>query len=139
MLRNPLCAVVMGLCALMVVSEQSYARDLTDAEKQVIADAVKAKLRDPLSATFKWGPVMGEETDAGDGAASVSYCAMVNSKNAYGGYVGDTPFSTFLVIDDETVVVAVVLGMGGTRRETKVAYDFCGQNGYDATYFTSVE
>ena len=134
MLRNPLCAVVMGLCALMVVSEQSYARDLTDAEKQVIADAVKARLRDPASATFKWGSFVGQITETATGANSSTYCGMVNSRNGFGGYGGDTPYMVFIVLLNERVAISHVVGMSG-----QATYAHCRSYGYDPLYFAGIE
>lgn len=137
-LKNALCGLLLATAMLSGLSFTVAARELTADEKQVVADAVRERLRDPSSAMFKWGSIVGEIEPADDSSASAIYCGHVNSRNAYGGFVGDKPFGTFLILVDDVVVSAVVLGLGGGRRETAAANDFCGQNGYDAEYFAGV-
>jgi hypothetical protein len=70
-----------------------FARELSEAEKSVISEAVLDSLKDPESARFAWPPYR-------DG--SDLYCGYVNAKNSFGGYVGDARFSAFVVpIDGE--------------------------------------
>ena len=61
-------------------------RELTEAEKKIIADGVAKGLKDPDSAHFQWNAYPVSTTD------SVFYCAKLNSKNSYGGYVGFSPY-----------------------------------------------
>jgi len=137
-LKNALCELLLAVAVLSGLSPKASARELTLDEKQVVAEAVRDRLRDPASAEFKWGSIVGEIAPADENSASAVYCGYVNSRNAYGGFVGDKPFSTFLMFVDDVVVSAVVLGLGGGRRETNAAYDFCAKKGYRAEYFASV-
>lgn len=132
------------LCSLMFVtaiqigsSSGAMARELSTEEKQVIASAVKRVLRDPASASFKWGEIKGEERIDSSNASAV-YCGYVNSRNAYGGFVGDKPFSSFTIWVDEKIVSAVLLEIGGTKIQTNAIYDVCGQNGYRLPYFAKI-
>lgn len=136
--KNALYGLLLAIVALYGFQTSALARDLTASEQEIVSDAIKDRLRDPASAVFKWGVLEGAVTPADDNSSSAIYCGYVNSRNAYGGFVGDTPYSTFLMFVDDTVVSAVVLGLGGARRETNAAYDFCAQNGYGAGYFAGL-
>lgn len=73
------------LCAtLLGTTLPTLARDLTPPEKKVIMDVINDQLKDPDSAKYYWLDDLGGGT----------YCAHVNSKNAYGGYAGKTPIMT---------------------------------------------
>lgn len=61
-------------------------RELTGKEKSAIMEAIRFRLKDPESAKFKWMKVVVHKLTT-DG-----YCAIVNAKNSYGGYVGYKPF-----------------------------------------------
>ena len=65
------------LVFLLVASREIAARELTPAEKAIIV--ANLGLLDPESARFKWMPFDPHK---------IHYCASVNAKNAYGGYVG---------------------------------------------------
>ncbi len=110
------------LVALVLAASSAQARDLTDVEKGAIADSIKRDLKDPDSAQFKWMPY---REDHGTG-----YCGMINSKNSYGGYTGFQPYNAVLILKDGVAVSAVIITVGGSDTETKVAYWGCGQDGY---------
>lgn len=65
----------------------SELRDLTAAEKKLLADGFAKGLKDPLSAQFQWTKVPKKFA-----SEMIDYCGMVNAKNSYGGYVGAMPF-----------------------------------------------
>lgn len=69
-------------------NEQDNAEAYTAAKSAI--DSVRYSLADPDSALFKdvWA-VRGQIADAPE---TVFACGTVNAKNAYGGYVGYTPF-----------------------------------------------
>lgn len=69
-------------------TEQNDAEAYAAARSAI--DAVRYSLADPDSALFKdvWA-VRGQISDAPE---TVFACGTVNAKNAYGGYVGCTPF-----------------------------------------------
>lgn len=88
------------ICSLFFVSltsGEALARDtLTAKEKATIEKAVKRELLDPESARFKWFK-LAQDVDTKAVDANINYCVLVNSKNSYGGYVGDKPFMAQLV------------------------------------------
>jgi hypothetical protein len=52
-----------------------------------LREQVRRALRDPYSAVFK-----GEALYRSEDPAAFALCGTINSKNAYGGYVGEAPF-----------------------------------------------
>ena len=99
-----LCFLLSNIVIIFViafVTENVAARELNDAEKVVIANAVKEELKDPVSATFKWLDYRGQNI----------YCSYVNAKNSFGGYVGNVMFQVFIVELDNQVKIAAVLGL----------------------------
>lgn len=60
--------------------------ELNKKEKAFIEKTVKKSLKDPYSAKFKYLPKKGENFA----------CGFVNSKNSYGGYIGDRVFATLV-------------------------------------------
>ena len=137
-LRIVVCVTVIAVAALMGVQSTALARELTPAEKEIVADAVRDRLRDPNSAMFKWGPIQSETQSFDSGEGSTTYCGYVNSRNAFGGFVGDTPYRVFLVVVDGVVAVAAMIGMGGSQSDTEVTYQLCNEDGYDLRYFAGV-
>lgn len=99
------------------LSQPAIARDLTDLERAVIADAVKAKLKDPESASFRWMPLVDPPADR--------YCGLVNAKNSYGGYTGFTPYLGVLLFDEDVLRGMVVMGIDNDATAT-----VCVQSGY---------
>jgi hypothetical protein len=80
-------------------------RDATEAERATIEEGVKRGLRDPASAEFrqiKIGP---------DKEGVLMACGEVNSKNAFGGYVGFSKFMAMLVVREEKVAAALLIGI----------------------------
>jgi hypothetical protein len=74
---------------------------LTAQQVKEIQAGVRAFLKDPDSAKFS-GPVLAAKRPNGD----IEACGMVNAKNSYGGYAGDSPYVATLrngkVIDGTT-------------------------------------
>lgn len=89
---NTLAGIVLFLIAV-ITSHEAMARDLTLKEKAIIVKAVKRDLVDPESARFKWVK-LAPEINTKDALAW--YCGLVNSKNSFGGYVGDAPFAVLV-------------------------------------------
>ena len=69
------------------VTVQAQARQLSAAEKRLVATEVTERLKDPNAAQFKWPAVTYKPSVPGG-----AYCGYVNGKNAFGAYVGFTPF-----------------------------------------------
>jgi len=95
-------------------------RSLGKAEIFAIESAVKEQLKDPESARFKHSKYVSN----GKGA----YCGLVNSKNSYGGYAGNTPFMVMLINNGKPH--AGFIGMGGDDVETMSTLSVCRENGY---------
>ncbi len=137
--EQALIGTMLVVATLIGLQSTAHARDLTLAEKAIVADVLRDRLRDPASAMFKWGSLQGAVKSYDDSSETcIVYCAYVNSRNAYGGFVGDTPFRMFLVLIDDVVTIAAVVGMGGSQIETDTTYDLCAQDGYDLRYFAGV-
>jgi hypothetical protein len=62
-------------------------RDLTAAERSILADSFASNLSEPESAKFRWAKV--PKVSIGP---SFEYCGMVNVKNSNGSYDGMQPF-----------------------------------------------
>lgn len=99
------------------------ARDITKSEKLAIAAAVQAQLKDPEAAKFIWPSLVNEEI----------YCGVVNGKNSYGGYVGDTPFIVGLTKGAKGNLKPASLDIGKPRDDTPTTGEimrFCREVGY---------
>jgi hypothetical protein len=60
-------------------------RQLTAPEKQIIANAYGARLKDPASAQYRWAALPLTDNLKG---GKLAYCFEANAKNSYGGYTG---------------------------------------------------
>lgn len=87
---------------------------LTDAEIAIIQAGVRPRLKDPESARF--GAVRASKGP--DGTTYV--CGMVNSKNSFGGYAGETPFAGTLANGRFTWVLE-----GGTANQEAESVALC--------------
>jgi hypothetical protein len=96
-------AATMGLSA--AYSGPADARSPTEQEKKVISEAVSRQLKDPYAAKFVF-PALPILKDGG----MPFYCGLVNSKNSYGAYVGETPFGVALVVRKGNIVGAIPIG-----------------------------
>lgn len=76
-------------------------RELIGLEKSAVISAVKTELKDPYSAQFKWMKVVKQKSSIQD------YCALVNAKNSYGGYVGYTPFQVMIAKESNGNITAI--------------------------------
>ena len=98
-------------------------RNITQAEKSYVEKAIKGSLKDPDSAKFKHSYYVSN----GEGA----YCGLVNSKNSYGGYAGDTPFMAMIMHDKKgNATGAGVIAVGGDQYEVQATIETCRDNGY---------
>lgn len=87
--------VGIGKFAELVESGASTSPSRTPApvredEKRIVLDTVRSALKDPYSAVFS--SVVARKSAGGD---VLKVCGLVNAKNSYGGYVGNTPFYVF--------------------------------------------
>jgi hypothetical protein len=95
-------------------------RDLSEAEKQIISQAAAKGLKDPASIRLRWVPRTAD--------SSVTYCAMRNAKNSYGGYAG---FQTYIVSVTQTNGKVVSAALDETGRGTLSRTLFCKKQGLD--------
>ncbi|WP_313486487.1 hypothetical protein [Atlantibacter hermannii] len=96
-------------------------RNLTTAEKTAVEKAITDKLKDPYSAKFKHSQFISN----GNG----EYCGYVNSKNSYGGYVGNTPF-LIMIVGKGKDLNAAVISFGSDESEQLATQQICQQIGY---------
>lgn len=109
---------------LSLIATLGSARELRSTEKNVISDAIRGSLRDPESARFTWPPYV-------DGVDL--YCGYVNAKNSFGGYVGDTRFSAFVVLVEGEIRVAALVGIATgdpDSSQTFAVEQTCSAKGY---------
>lgn len=102
-------------------------RDLTAAEKTLIARGVSQGLKDPDSAQFKWSKVGLEMDDL----SMIPYCATLNAKNSYGGYIGFQPYYAMILTKDKKIIGAALIGTGGNRSSTETIIETCSEHGLD--------
>jgi len=101
-------------------------RDLTPAEKALLATGLKSKLKDPDSAQFKWTKI----TRSAGAEGRVYYCGMVNAKNGYGGYTGFGPFWAWVYASPRGELLrAEMIGTGSDELANKVIGEECGKRG----------
>lgn len=94
---------------------------LTSAQVAAIESGVKAKLKDPNSAMF--GRMAGA-LNPDDGLIYV--CGYVNSRNSFGGYVGDTLFYGAMTTSP---LYFAALHFGGNTDDHEIAVTLCTRHG----------
>lgn len=108
-------------------------RELTVAEKAMVAKTVSAAFFDPNAAQFRWTPLtdglnLGNKADGG----TQFYCAMVNGKNRLGGYVGFEPFIAMVFSKNDAVIYSALVGVGTANEGSDEAvYKICAGHGLD--------
>jgi hypothetical protein len=86
---------------------------LTDQQEATVREAIAGMLKDPESARFDGI----EARQLGD---LIVVCGWVNAKNAYGGYVGKTPFAA-TILGDHVMQGQTIIDEGHSTK----AYDTC--------------
>ncbi len=100
-------------------------RPLSPEETKIVQDAIASTLKDPAAAQFKMPLlVMWKRPNS-----SYVYCAQVNGKNSYGGYVGFS-WSYNVVFTDEKGKITDVRPIGVDSGEIHPDADLCAANGY---------
>jgi hypothetical protein len=111
-------------------SADASTRELTIAERAILADAFSASLRDPEGVKFKWTriPVV-----AGEGRRSVDYCAQLNARNDKGVYQGMRPFLATVIIENGMVTGGAIATTGSESSDQNQALvpTLCRQKGLD--------
>lgn len=123
MLRTTLTIVV--LATIPVGTSYAQQRPLTDAEKKIITSTYGSRLKDPLSAQYRWSNLIKGQADAPD------YCFQVNAKNSYGAYVGfQTVLGSVRQRNGTVVSYSFKMGAEGSSMMNDTASQFCAIGGY---------
>ncbi|ELM3737219.1 hypothetical protein RYR42_002720 [Edwardsiella piscicida] len=111
--------ILLALCGVSAfVSTSVMARELAQSEKQVIMGIVNAQLKDPDSAKYTWQDYKGGGL----------YCAWVNSKNSYGGYVG----KTLIALEVRKNSRGVIDWAQGGITAGSISHAMCADEGYES-------
>jgi hypothetical protein len=101
-------------------------RDLTPAEKTLLASGLREKLKDPESAQFRWTKI----TKSAGADGRVYYCGAVNAKNSYGGFTGFGPFWAWVYASPKGQLLrAEMIGTGADDLANRVIGEECGKRG----------
>jgi hypothetical protein len=104
----------------------SELRDLTEAEKKQLGPFLAATLKDPESAKFTWTKVPRQMP------ATFSYCAMVNAKNSYGGYIGMQPFIAAIQTKNNKIQLGGIGAVASSQAgDAKIIENLCAAEGLD--------
>jgi hypothetical protein len=93
-------------------------RELTPAEKKIIANAIAASLRDAAAAQYRWPNIQ----NAPDGP--VNYCGMVNAKSPYPAYNGRQAFIVSATVSGGKISSAVV-GLIAGGKDVEIVRSMC--------------
>jgi hypothetical protein len=91
---------------------------LNGAEVAAVQEGVKRDLKDPFSAVFSG------MKGARDPSGLINVCGVVNSKNSYGGYVGETLFWGILFSDNGRYFFQMMT-LGQSDVDAEVAGKMC--------------
>jgi hypothetical protein len=78
--------------------------ELVEANKRTCTQIIRSSMKDPESARIGDVSRVGAANSyyAGKNYQAVSYTALVNGKNSYGGYVGEKPYYCEFSMDEKT-------------------------------------
>ena len=93
-------------------------RELTAAEKKIIANAIAPSIRDAATAQYRWPKI----ENAPDGP--VNYCGTVNAKSPYAAYNGRQAFIVAATLAGGKVSSAVV-GLIAGGKDVEIVRNMC--------------
>lgn len=99
---------------------------VNEAERAAVEEGVRRSLKDPASAMF--GGMLA--SDAGNGVKYV--CGLVNARNSFGGYTGNTSYIGVLgsmQASGKTIATFSLTGMGGSNTDATVVEQMCRHYG----------
>src|SRR5260370_291695 len=96
------------------VPAQQEMRDLTAAERSILADSLASSLNEPESAKFRWAKVPKAPV-----GPSFEYCGMVNVKNNGGSYDGMQPFLATITTCNGNITGGALTASETGHREEK--------------------
>lgn len=118
---------ILFFLALSIISTSSFARELTQEEKNVVEESIKNQLKDPFSVVFKHNDYpYPDETHI--------YCGSYNAKNSYGAFVGNQLFAVFIARNRDGELVAPRMDIDsstGSQSDDSVISATCASAGYD--------
>ncbi|MER8522711.1 hypothetical protein NKH56_25560 [Mesorhizobium sp. M1076] len=117
-------AASIGLASAAVAQE---AYELNEIELAAIKRSVSLQLKDPDS--VKFGPIKAVPYP-GVQEGVVLACGLVNAKNGFGGYAGETPFVGVLATYRQTAQAEFVLReIGGAETDSAAIISYCKSQG----------
>jgi hypothetical protein len=107
-------------------------RDLTPAEKSILADGFTAGLDDPDSVKFRWARVPNRLPER-----AFEYCALINVKSGSGDYAGMKPFLATIRTENGNIAGGAIAALNSDNLEEnrEVIPKLCrhkGLNPFDA-------
>jgi len=93
-------------------------RELTPAEKKIVANTIAPSLRDAAAAQYRWPKIQ----NAPDGP--VNYCGMVNAKSPYPAYNGRQAFIVSATVSGGKISSAVV-GLIAGGKDVEIVRSMC--------------
>ena len=93
-------------------------RELTPAEKKIIANAIAPSIRDAATAQYRW-PKLQNVPDG-----PVNYCGMVNAKSPYAPYNGRQAFIVSATVSNGKISSAVV-GLVAGGKDFEIVRNMC--------------
>jgi hypothetical protein len=105
---------------------QEEMRELTAAEKSILADGFAAGLNDPESAKFRWAKVPKRLS-----GSSFEYCGLINVKVSKGIYSGMKPFLATIRTENGNIIGGAIAALNNANREENrdVIPKLCRQKG----------
>jgi hypothetical protein len=105
---------------------QSEMRDLTPAEKSILAEGFAAGLDDPDSAKFLWTKIPTHLS-----GTAFEYCALINVKGVTGTYTGMKPFLATIRTENGSIIGGAIAALNNDNlAETReVIPKLCRQKG----------
>jgi hypothetical protein len=103
-------------------------RELTAAEKSILADGFTAGLDDPDSIKFRWTKVPKHLV-----GVAFEYCGLINIKNGTRGFTGMKPFLAIIRTDNGNITGGAIAALNSEDGEQNrdVIPKLCRQKGLD--------
>jgi hypothetical protein len=101
-------------------------RDLTPAEKSVLAEGFTAGLDDPESVKFRWAKVPNRLPEH-----AFEYCGLIDVKSAVGGHTDMKPFLASIRTENGGIIGGTIVALNSDNREENRAIipKLCRQKG----------
>jgi hypothetical protein len=98
-------------------------RDLTAAEKSILADGFTAGLDNPDSVKFRWARVPKQLS-----GHAFEYCGLINVKNST-GYTGMRPFLATIITENGNITGGAIAAVNSAEENREVIPKLCQQKG----------